>query len=105
MLTSVQVISYSVVAESSLPAITAMSVSVVNIASQGGLAFFEPLFGWLMDAHHRVQPVVGHAYVASDFSWAMEMFVVGIGVALLAALAMKETYGRSRRCLDRGCEN
>jgi len=97
LLTSVQVISYSVVAESSLPAITAMSVSVVNISAQGGLALFEPLFGSMMDFHHLRSGQTMMDYVRGDFHFAMLIFVVGIAVAFLAALAVRETYCRSSR--------
>lgn len=97
LLTSVQVISYSVVAESSLPAITAMSVSVVNISAQGGLALFEPLFGSMMDFHHVRGAQAAAEYLRGDFHFAMLIFVVGIAVAFFAALAIRETYCRSSR--------
>lgn len=97
--TSAQIISYSIVAESSLPAIIAMSVSVVNISTQGGLALFEPLFGYLMDLHHRFVGISGAEYVGGDFKWAMMMFAVGIALALLAACLLRETY-----CLPRSNE-
>jgi len=96
-LTSSQVLSYSVVAESSMPAITAMSVSVVNISVQGGLALFEPVFGFLMDLHHRViLHSQTHVYTRSDFDWAMMLFPVGIVIAALAAIALDETRCRRR---------
>lgn len=97
LMTSAQVLSYSVVAESSLPAITAMSVSVVNITAQGGLALFQPFFGYLMDLHHRITHVIGTAYVGGDFKWAMLMFVGGITIALLAAIALRETHGSRQK--------
>lgn len=97
LLTSVQVISYSVVAESSLPAITAMSVSVVNISAQGGLALFEPLFGRVMDFHHQHALMAQNDYARGDFTAAMMLFVGGFVLALFAALALRETYCRPRR--------
>jgi MFS family permease len=85
--TSTQIIGYPVVAERSPPAITAMSVSVVNITTQGGIAIFQPVFGWLMDAHansaHHSTP---STYLGSDFNWAMIIFPAGLIIALLAAL-------------------
>jgi len=94
--TSSQIIGYPVVAESSLPAIIAMSVSVVNITTMGGQFIYQRSFGALMDlhAHH----IGGHkwVYTAADFHWAMLIFPVGFILAFLAALALKETYAKPR---------
>ncbi len=95
--TSTQIIGYPIVAESSLAAITAMSVSVVNITTQGGIAAFEPLFGHLMDIHARlVQHHQSYVYLAADFKWAMWLFPIGFALAFFAALALNETYCKPR---------
>lgn len=96
MTTSAQVLGYPVVAENSIPAITAMSVSVVNITTQGGLALFEPFFGFLMDLHHRKLHHLENVYHASDFNWAMLIFPIGFVLAILAVVALRETFCRRR---------
>jgi len=96
MSTSAQILGYPVVAENSIPAITAMSVSVVNISAQGGLALIMPLFGFLMDLHHNMVNHSAPIYVGADFVWAMWLFPVGFIIAILAALALRETYCRRR---------
>lgn len=79
--TSTQVIGYPFVAENSPRLITAMSVSVVNISTQAGLFFAEPLFGYLMDLHH-------------DFRWAMILFPISFGLAILIVGKLRETHCR-----------
>ncbi len=94
---SAQILGYPIVAENSLPAITAMSVSVVNISAQGGLALFEPFFGFLMDLHRKALHVVSPIYVGSDFKWAMWVFPIGIVLALITVFSLKETYAKPLR--------
>ena len=94
--TSTQVIGYPVVAESSIPAITAMSVSVVNITTMGGQAIFQPLFGRLMDLQAVYFHRLSENYGASDFQWAMLILPIGFLVAFIAAFFLRETYCRSR---------
>lgn len=94
--TSSQIIGYPFVAENSPRMITAMSVSVVNITVQGGIAIFQPLFGYLLDEHSLFQlhHLTTH-FIASDFHRAMFLFPVILLIALLATLALKESYCRS----------
>ena len=94
--TSTQVIGYPVVAESSIPAITAMSVSIVSITTMGGQAVFQPLFGRLMDLQAVYFHHLSADYGASDFQWAMLILPIGFLVAFIAAFCLRETYCRSR---------
>jgi MFS family permease len=91
--TSTQVIGYPYAAENSPRLITAMSVSVVNITTQAGLFFAEPLFGYLMDLHHSG----GAAYTAADFHWAMLLFPVSFALAIGAVLKLRETHCQIRK--------
>lgn len=96
LITSAQIIGYPLVAESSPRVITSMSVSVVNISVMSGYVIFQPIFGYLMDLHvqSRLHHLSNH-YVAADFSWAMWIFPIAFVLAILAALAVKETYCRA----------
>lgn len=95
--TSTQIIGYPLVAENSPRMITAMSVSVVNIACQGGIGLLQPFFGYLLDAHawrrvhHFTTQITG-----ADFHWAMWLFPIGFVLAFLAVFGTRET-----RCLAR----
>lgn len=95
IVTSTQIISYPLITESSPREVTAMSVSVINITTQAGIALFQPVYGRLMDLH--VLKRLHHPstqFISSDFNWATWLFPIGIGIALLAAVAIKETYAR-----------
>ena len=85
--TSTQVIGYPYAAENSPRLITAMSVSVVNITTQAGLFFAEPLFGYLMDLNHSG----GAAYTAADFHWALLLFPLSFVVSIGMVLKLRET--------------
>ena len=85
--TSTQVIGYPYAAENSPRLITAMSVSVVNITTQAGLFFAEPLFGYLMDLDHSG----GAAYTAADFHWALLLFPLSFVVSIGMVLKLRET--------------
>lgn len=94
-ITSTQIIGYPYVSESSPRMITATSVSVVNIATQGGVALFQPVYGFLIDLHAKDFHFAVKGYNASDFHWAMLIFPAGMIVAILVAFFIKETYGKS----------
>jgi len=79
IVTSTQIISYPFVAENSPRSITAMSVSVVNISTQVGLFFAEPLFGYLVDLK------------GGSFTWAMALYPLSFLLALIMVLKLHET--------------
>ena len=94
--TSTQIIGYPAVAENSISAITAMSVSVVSITTMSGQALFQPIFGHLLDLR------VGYLrhitdYSVSDFQWAMLIFPIGFFIAFGAAFFLKETSGNPHK--------
>ncbi len=94
--TSTQVISYPVVAESNSRLLTATCVSVVSLTTIGGGAVFEPIFGKLMDMHWLqsggVMSEGVRVYSSGDFHFAMWLFPIGFCVSLIAAFLIKETH-------------
>jgi len=95
LVTSTQIISYALVAENSRRIITAMSVSVVNISTLSGLGLLQSFYGYLMDKDiaHRL----GHVsvnFIGADFDWAMMIFPVAFVIAIMATIAVTETYCR-----------
>ncbi len=87
--TSTQIIGYPAVAENSVPAITAMSVSVVSITTMGGQALFQPLFGHLIDLRAGYFSHIA-GYNIFDFRWAMLIFPIGFLIALGVSFWLKE---------------
>jgi len=98
LLTSTQVLAYPTVAESNPAVLTATSVSVVSMLTQGGIALYQPLFGWLLKQHWDGQmqervPV----YSAGDYHLALLMLLVGVIIAFAAAYFLRETYGNQQK--------
>lgn len=90
-LTSTQVLSYPLVAESNPKNLTATSVSVVSFFAIGGYAVFQPLFGWLMDYDWQGTVVNQiRIYSVDDYHRALLILPIGFCVALFAALLMNE---------------
>lgn len=94
--TSSQVISYPVVAESNSRLLTATCVSVVSLTTIGGGAIFEPIYGKLMDMHWMqsggVMSEGMRSYSSGDFHFAMWLFPIGFAISLIAAFLIKETH-------------
>lgn len=89
--TSSQVLSYPLVAESNPKNLTATSVSVVSFFAIGGYAVFQPLFGWLMDYDWQGTIINQiRIYSIGDYHRALLILPIGFGIALFAALLMKE---------------
>lgn len=95
LITSAQVISYPLVAESNSIALTATSVSVVSFTTIGGGALFIPLFGKLMDSHWD-QTIINNVpvYSASDYSYAMLIMPIAFVISFIAACLLRETFCR-----------
>lgn len=93
-ITSTQVISYPLVAESNSALLTATSVSVISISAIGGGAIFNPLFGWLIDYHAHQQGCMAPLYQASDFQFAIWLIPIAFVLGFIAALLLRETHCR-----------
>ncbi len=93
LVSSTQVISYPLIAESNPSYITAMSVSVVSFTTLFGGGFIGiPLFGYLLNWHWHGLVSQGVAvYSASDYHVAMLMMPVALILAFLVTLGLKET--------------
>lgn len=96
--TSTQVISYPTVAESNSLALTATSVSVVSIFTQGGTAFYQPLFGYLLQTAWHGQYINNVPfYSIAAYHRALLMLPAGFAIAIVAAFFVKETYGKRQQ--------
>ena len=93
--TAAQVISYALVAESSSPTMTATAVSMVSIMTQGGYILYQSIFGRLLLWHGEMHMVGGvPVYSLADYQMAAMILPLGLGLALLIALKLKETHCR-----------
>ena len=97
LITSSQVISYPMVAESNSIALTATSVSVVSFLTiGGGGVFFIPLFGWLMDIAQRASSQVvstsSTIYSAHSFHIAMLIMPITAVISFIIAAMTTETH-------------
>ena len=93
IISSTQVISYPMVTESSPPAISSMSLSLISISVMISLIIAQPLFGYFMDLHAKhSHTVIHHIYSYADFRWAMWILPISCILASLAVFGIKETY-------------
>ena len=91
LITSSQVISYPLVAESNPVSVTATASAVASILIMGG-GFLQPVFGWLMQLGWDNKMVNGVPfYSAQDYKVAMLTLPITFVIALIAAFFIKET--------------
>ncbi len=96
VVSSTQIISYPLVAESNLKILTATSVSVVSFTTLSGGAIFPPLFGYIMDRAGDFKVINNiHIYSPSDYLHAMWIMPLAMLVALIATFFIRETYCQS----------
>lgn len=99
LVSSSQIISYPLVAESNPKILTATSVSTVSFTCIGGYALFQPLFGRIMDWHWSLGDKIMNngvpVYAASDYAFAVWILPITFVLALIATCFLKETYCRA----------
>lgn len=90
---SAQVISYAYVAESQPHSMTATAVSIVSICTQSGYIFFQNIFSHLLAWHASIQNFsAGRYYTLTDYRFATLILPVGLILARLCLIGLKETY-------------
>lgn len=95
--TSTQIISYPFAAESNEASLTGTAVGLVSLIIMGGAAVAQIAFGKLLDLNWGGIIIAGQKiYSADAYHQAMLMFPVSMGIGLLAALCIKETYCKKR---------
>lgn len=95
--TSTQIISYPLAAESNTASLTGTAVGLVSFIIMGGAAIAQVLFGKLLDLNWDGLMIAGQrAYSVAVYHKAMLMFPASMGIGLLAALLIKETYCKKR---------
>ncbi|MGC1182465.1 MFS transporter [Legionella sp.] len=93
LFTSTQVISYALVAESSSPVMIATAVSVISILIQGGYIIYQNLFSYLLTNYEGTQLINGTpVYLLDAYQHAAIILPLGLFIALLMLLGLKETY-------------
>lgn len=90
--TSTQVISYPLVAESNPRALTGTSVGLASLIIMSGYAIFQPVCGMLMDLHWLGHIVDGvPVYSLQDYRFAFLLIPAGFVIGLCATFFLKET--------------
>ena len=93
--TSAQVLAFPVVAESNNRIITSTATGLASILIMGGSAFFQPVFGMIIDSFWTGEHANGlHLYSAHAFHQAMLIFPISLVIALVCALLIRETRCR-----------
>jgi MFS family permease len=88
---STQTLGYPLVTELNSPQVTASATSIVAMTLMASGFIFQPLFGWLVDGHHKT---VGSEllYSVENFQTAMLILPVGFIVSAIIMLFIKETF-------------
>lgn len=99
--TSVQVISYPLIAESNALANTGSATSIASVIIMGGAAVAQVVYGLLLQQHAGKSVAV---YSIADFQYAMWMFPIVTLIALVAMFFIRETYCK-RKLPEVSCAN
>ena len=91
-ITSAQVISYPMVAESNPRALTGTAVSIVSLSVVLGGAIMQPVSGWVLDLGWTGKMANNvHYYSLAAYQHAMLIFPIAFIIGLIAVCFMKET--------------
>jgi MFS family permease len=88
-ITSTQVISYPMIAESNHASHVGFATGIASLIIMAGGAVGQVLFGWLMQQH--MQQGAG-SYRSADFHFALWIFPIAAVIALLSVLLTRETF-------------
>ena len=92
IVTSTQVLSYPLIAESNSPLITGTATAFASIIIMGGGAAFQPFYGWLMDLHWNHAYLNGQPiYSNHDFLLAMAIIPCAFILSFIISLLIRET--------------
>ncbi len=92
--TAAQVIGYALVAESSSSTVTATSISVVSILTQAGYFVYQNVFSFLLTWHNTKLNLGKIIYQLTDYQYAAMMFPIGLILAFILILGLRETHCR-----------
>jgi MFS family permease len=90
--TSTQVLSYPMIAESNSFEYAGRACSIASMIIMGGGMLAQMLFGYLLDWHHGSSKLPG----VSDFHFAMKLFPCSILLALLSMFILRETFCKNQ---------
>lgn len=101
MVSSVQNITFAIARESCSDRIAGSAVAINNMLVMFGGMFLQPLVGRLLDSrlHLNNHPLSNHVYVPasfSDYRYALSIMVVGLILAAIITLFIRETHAKPR---------
>ena len=90
------VLTYALAKEVMAPALSGMSIALVNTGMFLGAAIMQPLFGWIMDQRWDGKLVEGvRIYSSANYQSGFFMLLAAISLAVVAALLFYETRCRN----------
>jgi MFS family permease len=93
---STQIISYPAIAECNSHDQAGAALGLASVLIMGGAAFFQPLFGWLMDLQWSGKMINGVAhYSMHNYLTGFIIFPAAFIVGLFMVILAKETYRRT----------
>lgn len=90
--TSTQVLSYPMIAESNSPEYAGRACSIASMIIMTGGMLAQMLFGYLLDWRHGLELAPG----LSDYQFAMKLFPCSIILALLSMFILRETFCKNQ---------
>jgi MFS family permease len=95
LVTAAQVISYVLVAESSLPVMVATALSVVSLFTQGGYLVYQNIFSKILVKCGGVELIGGTpVYPLASYQTAALILPAAFLISLLLAFGLKETFAK-----------
>lgn len=95
LVTAAQVISYVLVAESSLPVMVATALSVVSLFTQGGYLVYQNIFSKILVKCGGVELIGGTpVYPLASYQIAALILPAAFLISLMLTFGLKETFGR-----------
>jgi MFS family permease len=95
LVTAAQVISYVLVAESSLPVIVATALSIVSVFTQGGYLVYQNIFSKILVKCGGVALIAGTpVYPLASYQTAALILPAAFLLALLLTFGLKETFAK-----------
>lgn len=95
LVTAAQVISYVLIAESSLPAMVATALSIVSVLTQGGYLVYQNIFSKILVKCGGVELVGGTpVYPLASYQTAALILPAAFFISLLLVFGLKETFAK-----------
>jgi MFS family permease len=95
LFSGVSIINFAITRESNRPEVSGLAMGIINTAGMGASALMLPFIGFLLDLGWDGTMREGvRVYDLATYRGAFLTFAIGMGVAILAGLLLRETHAR-----------